>query len=116
MPNGSVHPIQALLSQFDAAWQRERGVKAPLVRPRDPALAKRLLSLYTLEQLTDWIDVFFQLRDPFIQKSGYGFDMFSNQIGKCITAKRPSLQEPYEAPTQRASRLAFEAKLKGELQ
>ena len=78
------HAIQALLSHYDAAYRRAFGEPAPIAGAKDAALAKRLLSRYEAEKLYRWIDLFFQMPDPWIQQSGYSFGVFSSQIGKVI--------------------------------
>jgi len=90
----TAHPIKALLSLYDAAYQQKFGVRAPIVGGRDAKLAQGLLELYGVEQLEDWLGVFFRLHDPFIQASGYGFNIFACCIGKCITAKPPPKAQP----------------------
>lgn len=83
------HTIKALLTQFDDAYTRKYGVKAPIIGSKDAPLAKRLLGLYTPEQLSHWIDVFFTMRDPFIERSGHTFGVFSACIAKVIAASTP---------------------------
>ena len=86
------HAITALLSHYDEAYQRKFHVRYPLSRTRDPALAKRLLGLYSLEQLDTWIDPFFTLKDDWIERSDYSFGAFSASIARVIaaTAKQQS--------------------------
>jgi hypothetical protein len=81
------------LSRYDEAYQRKFGVRAPIKGSRDAALAKQLLEKYSLEDLGDWLEVFFRHPDPWIQGSGHGFNIFSSQISKCITAK-PKVKPP----------------------
>lgn len=83
------HEIKLLLTAYDQLYLGKFGVRAPLKPARDAKLAQQLLGRYTLAQLTDWLGVFFILHDPFIQQSGYGFNIFSACIGKCITSPRP---------------------------
>lgn len=78
------HAIKALLSHYDAAFHQKFGFRYPINRGKDAALAKRLLGLYTPEQLQAWIDHFFEMDDAFIQQSGYSFGVFSACLGKVI--------------------------------
>ena len=78
------HQIKALLSHYDAAFEKRFGVRYPGFTAKDAALAKQLLALYTLEQLTAWIDAFFALEDEWIARSGYTFGVFKSQLGKVI--------------------------------
>lgn len=80
------HSIKALLSRYDEAFQKKFGAPAPIVAHKDAPLAKRLLARYTPEQLGEWLDTFFSMRDPFIQQSGYTFGVFSSCLGKVIAA------------------------------
>lgn len=82
------HAIKALLIHYDAAFQRKHGAPYPISRAKDTALAKQLLTLYTLEQLCGWADRFFTMADPFIEKSGYSFGTFRGCLGKVIAAER----------------------------
>lgn len=84
------HTIKALLSHYDAAFTKKFGVRYPISPAKDAALAKQLLALYTLEQLTAWVDDFFALEDEWIQQSGYSFGVFRSQLGKVIARKTPA--------------------------
>lgn len=77
------HAIKALLSHYDEAFTRKFGARAP-IRTKDAALAKRLLGLYTLEQLQGWVDQFFEMDDAWIQQTGYSFGVFSACLAKVI--------------------------------
>lgn len=83
------HIIKALLTLYEAGYVKRYGVKAPLVPSKDAPLAKRLLSRYTMEQLSHWLDVFFTMRDPFIERSGHTFGVFSACLAKVIAAAKP---------------------------
>lgn len=88
------HAIKALLSHYDEAFQRKFGYRYPDFTAKDAALAKRLLALYSLEQLIAWVDAFFDLDDEWIAKSGYTFVVFKSQLGKVIASKaKPA--DPY---------------------
>lgn len=76
--------IKALLSHYDAAFRRKFGYPAPINGGKDAALAKQLLGIYTLEQLEDWVDQFFEMDDAWIQQTGYSFGVFRSQLGKVI--------------------------------
>jgi hypothetical protein len=82
------HAIKALLSHYDAAFAKKFGVKYPISASKDAALAKQLLALYTLDQLTAWVDDFFALEDEWIEKSGYSFGVFRSQLGKVIAVEK----------------------------
>lgn len=88
------HAIKALLSRYDEAFTKKFGVKYPISPSKDAALAKQLLALYTLEQLTEWIDGFFALEDAFIEQSGYSFGVFKSCLGKVI-ASQIKAQDPF---------------------
>jgi hypothetical protein len=75
--------IKALLSYYDALYQEKFGARYP-VTAKDCALAKRLLGLYSLEQLTGWIDRFFDTDDAWIKQTGYSFGVFSACLPKVI--------------------------------
>jgi len=79
------HAIKALLTRHDGNYQRKFGVRYP-VTTKDCALAKRLLALYSAEQLAGWDDRFFEMDDAFIKQSGYGFSVFSACLPKVIVA------------------------------
>lgn len=78
------HAIKALLTYYDAAFRQTFGFAYPISPSKDAALAKQLLALYPLEQLTAWVDAFFALEDEWIQNSGYSFGVFRSQLGKVI--------------------------------
>lgn len=82
------HHIKELLRRYDEAYHRKFGVRA-LIGAKEAALAKRLLSRYTLDQLGPWVDHFFDMADPFIEQSGYGFGVFSSCLGKVIADRQP---------------------------
>lgn len=87
------HAIKALLSHYDAAFTKKFGNRAPILA-KDAALAKRLLGLYTLEQLQGWVDRFFEMDDRWIQQTGYSFGVFSASLGKVIVRSRPKTETP----------------------
>ena len=90
------HAIKALLTHYDAAYTQKFGVRYPLNPGKDAALAKQLLALYSLEQLTGWIDAFLASDDDFIQQSGYTFGVFRACLSKIIT-QRPAVRlEPWQ--------------------
>ena len=80
------HAIKALLSHYDEAYQRKFGARYPISPSKDCALAKRLLGLYTAEQLEGWMEQFFDSHDAFILQSGYTFGVFSACLSKVIVA------------------------------
>jgi hypothetical protein len=86
------------MTAYDAAYQQQYGVRAPIEPAKDTALAKKLLARYTVDELTDWLGVFMRHPDPFIQGSGHTFGVFYKCLGKCITAPRPTRAEPPPAP------------------
>ena len=97
MKGRMAHAIKALLSHYDAAYTEKFGVRYPLNPGKDPALAKYLLSLYSVEQLCAWIDQFFESDDAFIQQSGYTFGVFRACLSKIITAHAQPLKvEPWQ--------------------
>ena len=81
------HPVKALLSAYDDLYLQHLGVRA-LIGKKDAALAKRLLTRYSLQQLQSWLPQFFESADPFIRQSGYTFGVFSACLGKVIAASR----------------------------
>jgi len=84
-----------LLTAYDTAYQAHHGVRAPIVGSKDGPLAARLLSLYSYEDLECWLGTFFTMRDPFIQKTGHTFGVFSACIGKVIAASpKPKSAQP----------------------
>lgn len=90
-----------LLTAYDTAYQAHHGVNAPIVGSKDGPLAKRLLILYSPEDLTRWLVTFFVMRDPFIQQSGHTFGVFSACIGKVIAATpKTQAAQPISAPSE----------------
>jgi hypothetical protein len=79
------HAIKALLSHYDEAYRLHFGARYP-VTATDAALAKRLLGLYSGEQLQKWIDLFFDTDDPWIKNTGYSFGVFSACLSQVIVA------------------------------
>lgn len=94
------HSIKALLSHYDAAFEQKFGARYPGFTAKDAALAKQLLALYTLEQLTGWVDQFFALEDEWIAQTGYTFGVFKSQLGKVIaqTATASRTTDQYGRP------------------
>jgi hypothetical protein len=82
------HAIKALLTHYDAAFRKRFNEKYP-VTAKDAALAKRLLGIYELEQLTEWVDKFFELDDAWIKQTGYSFGVFSACLPKVIARSVP---------------------------
>ena len=99
------HAIQALLSHYDGAFETKFGARYPGFTGKDAALAKQLLAIYTLEQLTAWVDQFFALEDEWIAQSGYSFGVFKSQLGKVIAMKK---SKPTTALTQVSRRRLYE--------
>lgn len=109
-------PIAAVLGAYDRAYQIRFGVRAPIVRGKDAKLAQRLLALYSVEQLAEWLDVFFRVRDPFIQSSGYTFAVFAACIGTVIAAAHAERMQREAAAVPSSSLAAHLAKLRAAAQ
>lgn len=73
-----------VLTYFDAKHREKRGLPAMFTRPKDAALAKRLLDTYDWAQITGLLDAFFAMRDDFIGKAGYSMGVFVSCLPKVI--------------------------------
>jgi len=51
---------------------------------REGAAIKRLLKTYSLEDLKKYDEIFFRMKDPFIEGSGYTLGILENQINKVV--------------------------------
>jgi hypothetical protein len=85
--------IKSLLSRYDEAFTQKFGARYPISASKDAAIAKQLLSRYTLEQLSEWIDIFFALEDAWLAGTTYSFGVFRSQLGKVI-AKQIEQADP----------------------
>lgn len=79
----AAHPIKALLSLYDEAYQRLYGVRAPIVSGKDAKLAASVQQ-YTLAQHAEYLEAFMAHPDPFIQQSGHTFGVYVSCLGKLI--------------------------------
>jgi hypothetical protein len=75
-----------VLTLYDTGFRHKFGVKAPITMGKDAAIAKWLLSQYSLEQIGQWFDGFFASRDPFIINSGYSMGVFKACLPKIIVS------------------------------
>jgi len=55
---------------------------------KDGAIVKRLLKTDSLEDLKKYDEVFFRMKDPFIEGSGYTLGIFENQINKIVVESK----------------------------
>ena len=105
-----------LLAIYDAAHRNHfDGTPAPIVGKKDGPLAARLLKRYEYDRLAIWVQLYFVIPDPFIQRGGYTFGVFSACIGKIIQYDRrvnrpaqPAKPQP-TAPETRAAQRRDEA-------
>lgn len=77
-----------LLAVYDAEYRQHFHTAAPIVGKKDAPLAARLLKLYTFDELSTWVRLYFDVPDKFIQQGGYTFGVFSACIGKIIQHDR----------------------------
>ena len=101
-----------LLTRFDAEHRDAfDGTPAPIVGKKDGPLAARLLKRYQDDQLERWLKLYFVIPDPFIQRGGYTFGVFSACLGKIIQYDRrvnrprqPAKVQPTETELRAAQR------------
>ena len=77
-----------LLSVYDAEYRKRFNTAAPIVGKKDAPLAARLLKIYSFDELSSWLSLYFDVPDKFIQNSGYTFGVFSACIAKVIQHDR----------------------------
>ena len=77
-----------LLAVYDAEYRKRFNTAAPIVGKKDAPLAARLLKLYSFDELSSWVRLYFDVPDKFIQNSGYTFGVFSACIAKVIQHDR----------------------------
>lgn len=82
------HHPKELLAVYDAEYQRRYQTRAPIVGKKDAPLAARLLKLYSFDELSSWVRIYFDVPDTFIQQSGHTFGVFSACIAKVIQHDR----------------------------
>lgn len=87
---GQEKPIvpRDLLAVYDDEYQRRYQTRAPIVGKKDAPLAARLLKLYSFDELSSWVRLYFDVPDKFIQQSGHTFSVFSACIAKVIQYDR----------------------------
>lgn len=99
---------------FDEAYLATFGAHAPFTRGKDGKLAQQLVERYELRQIREWIPMFFEMRDPFIEQSGYTFGVFVACLGKVIVAHRRQQTTVVTYDTWRQFREDMQAKRRGE--
>jgi hypothetical protein len=71
---------------FGEAYAARFGVPHPKMGGQEAALAKSLLDQYGLPKCLEFVDAFFTLQDPWLERTGKGFSLFAskNTITKLI--------------------------------
>lgn len=87
-----------LLAVYDAEYRKRYQTAAPIVGKKDAPLAARLLKLYSFDELSSWLRLYFDVPDKFIQNSGYTFGVFSACIAKVIQFDRRRSARVVAAP------------------
>ena len=77
-----------LLAVYDAEFRRRFHTAAPIVGKKDAPLAARLLRMYSFDELSSWVRLYFDVPDKFIQQGGFTFGIFSACIAKVIAHDR----------------------------
>ena len=77
-----------LLAVYDSEYRQRFNTAAPIIGKKDAPLAARLLKLYSFDELSSWLRLYFDVPDKFIQNSGYTFGVFSACIAKVIQYDR----------------------------
>lgn len=54
---------------------------------KDRGIVKHLLKTHTVDQLVEWLGMFFDSDDAFIERSGYTLGVFASQIDRLIVAR-----------------------------
>ena len=78
----------ALLAVYEAEFQRRFKTPAPIVWRKDAPNAARLLRRYSLQQLSAWVPLYFDVPDQFIQQGGFTFGIFTSCIAKVMQYAR----------------------------
>ncbi len=80
------NPSKEFLLWFANLWSERvgNGHKYPIIWTKDTIIIKRLLGSYSMDNLKDFVERFFDSEDEFIRKSGYTIGVFSVVIPKLI--------------------------------
>ncbi len=74
--------IKIFIDYFFDAFNEKTGDKYHVEGGKDGKTVKRLLNTYTINELKDLCDIFFQSTDEFILKAGYTIGVFLSQVNK----------------------------------
>lgn len=66
-------------------YSKNMGYKLSITGSKDGMLVKRLLNIYSIEELQQYWLFFLEIDDYFIANAGRTIPIFSNQINKVIT-------------------------------
>lgn len=83
------HTIKAFLTVYESLFSELAGTK-PAITSRDAKIAKDTIEHHGEPKAYELLRAFFASSDPFIQKSGYGLNVFSGQINKLLMGERQS--------------------------
>lgn len=88
-----------VLTAYDTRFQAKYGIRAPIQKGKDPAIAKWLLENYEFPQLEELFDAFFAIRDPFIESAGHGLGVLRACLPKVIAEwrRRKARQQKQQA-------------------
>lgn len=83
------HPVRDFLTLYETEFFALTGNKPVIANGRDAAIAKRAIKDLGEDKARALLKAFFASSDEFIQRSGYGLNMFAGQINKLLADERP---------------------------
>lgn len=84
------HPVKAFLTLYDELFVALSG-KHPDIDNRDAKIAKTVIEKRGFDEAQTLLRAFFASSDPFIQRAGYGLNIFAGQLNKLLLGDRPVL-------------------------
>lgn len=82
------HPIREFLALYESLFSERFGSKPVINGGRDSKIAKDAIGRFGDEKASALLRAFFASDDPFIQKSGYGLNIFAGQLNKLLVGDR----------------------------
>lgn len=92
------HPIRDLLRLHETLFIAKTGQKPAKYTGREAKLAQGILERYSFEAAGDLLRQFMGSKDPFIERAGFGFNIFESQINKLISERARPLQADNDSP------------------
>lgn len=90
----ALNPIKELLTFWDGLYTQHVGARYPFNAGRDSKWIKEWRAVYSDDELKTFMSAFFEIKDDFIQNSGYSLGVFRGCLPKVIQFVKRGQQQP----------------------